>query len=107
VSGVVPGDRNQSIGGQVDGNEVRDLVSSAVDRLYKPAADLHRDAEKRNQFSFACIFFNTGQKLANFFTYIRLKESRSISYNSVYLILARVENFAATMTLNVLCLPVK
>ena len=32
--------------------------------------------------------------------YIRPVESRSISYNSMYLILARVENFAATVTLN-------
>jgi len=38
----------------------------------------------------------------NFFAYIRPKESRSVSYNSVYLILACVENFAATVTLNVL-----
>jgi len=42
-----------------------------------------------------------------FFTYLSLKENRSISYNSVYLILAYVENFAATVTLNILCLPVK
>jgi len=32
---------------------------------------------------------------------IRPKENRSISYNSVYLILACVKNFAATVTLNV------
>ena len=31
-----------------------------------------------------------------FFTYIKPKESRFISYNFVYLILASVENFAAT-----------
>ena len=43
----------------------------------------------------------------NFFTYVRPKESRSISYNYVYLILACVKNFAATVTLNVLRLPVK
>ena len=35
----------------------------------------------------------------DFFTYIRPKESRSMSYNSVDLILACVENFAATVTL--------
>ena len=35
------------------------------------------------------------------------KVDRSISYNSVYLIFACVEIFAATVTLNVLCLPVK
>jgi len=40
------------------------------------------------QFSFVCIFFSTWQKLMNFFTYIRPKEIRSVSYNSVYLILA-------------------
>jgi len=34
----------------------------------------------------------------NFFAYIGPKESRSISYNSVYLTLACVGNFAATMT---------
>jgi len=33
-----------------------------------------------------------------FSTYIRSKESRSISYNSVYFISACVENFAATVT---------
>ena len=43
----------------------------------------------------------------NVFTYIRPKENRSINYNSVYLILACVKNFAATVTLKVLCLPVK
>ena len=42
-----------------------------------------------------------------FSTYIRPKESRSISYNSVYLILICVENFAATVKLNILCLTVK
>jgi len=52
-----------------------------------------------------CIFFSTWQKLVNFFTHIRPKESRYISYNYVYLILARTENFAAT--LNILCLLVK
>jgi len=36
------------------------------------------------------IFFNTLQKLVNFFTYIK----ESISYNSVYLILACIKNFA-------------
>ena len=68
---------------------------------------LHRDAEKMNQFSFVCSIFNTWQKLVIFFTYIRPKESRSISYNSVYLILACVKNFAATVTVNILCLPVE
>ena len=37
-------------------------------------------------------------------TYNRHKESRPISYNSVYLIVACVKNFAATMTVKVLCL---
>jgi len=64
--------------------------------------------KKRNQFSSACVCFHTRQKLVNFFTYIRPQKSRSISYNSVYLILARVKNFAATVALNILlCLPVK
>jgi len=35
------------------------------------------------------------------------KESRCMSYNSVYLILACIENIATTVTLNVLCLRVK
>ena len=52
--------------------------------------------KKRNQFSFACIFLVLDRNRLIFFTYIRPKESRPISYNSVYLILARVENFAAT-----------
>jgi len=39
--------------------------------------------------------------------YIRPKESRSISYNYVLLILACVEDFAATVTLNIFYLPVK
>ena len=42
-----------------------------------------------------------------FFTCIRPKQSRSISYNLLYLILVLVKNFAARVTLNVLCLPVK
>jgi len=42
-----------------------------------------------------------------FFHKISAKESRSVSYNSVYLILACVENFAVAVTLNILCLPVK
>ena len=40
-----------------------------------------------------------------FFTYIMPKESRSISYNSVYFILTCTKNFAAIVKLNVLCLP--
>jgi len=63
--------------------------------------------KKRNRFSFLCIFFGTWRKLANFFTYIRPRESRSISYNSVHFISAWAENFAATVTLNILYLPVK
>ena len=34
--------------------------------------------------------FRTWQKLVNFFTYIK----ESITYNAMYLILARVKNFA-------------
>jgi len=49
---------------------------------------LHHKAEKRNQFSFVCIFFNARQKLVNSFTYIK----ESINYNYVYLILACIKN---------------
>jgi len=70
-------------------------------------AHVHGETEKRNQFSFACIFFNTWQKLVNFSYTMTPKESRCISYNSVNLILACIENVAVTVTLNILCLPVK
>ena len=56
--------------------------------------------KKRNEFSFVCILISYLRKLVIFFTHIRPKETRSIRYDSVYLILARVENFAATVTLN-------
>ena len=62
--------------------------------------NMHREAEKRNEFSFVCILISYLRKLVIFFTHIRPKETRSIRYDSVYLILARVENFAATVTLN-------
>ena len=53
---------------------------------------LHCEAEKMNKFSFVCISFNTWQILTIFFTYwVYIKEC--ISYNNVYLILARVKNF--------------
>ena len=71
---------------------------------------LHREAEKRNQFCFVCIFLLSRLYLTEtgeFFTYIRPKQSRSISYNSASLILDFAKNFAATVTLNILCLPVK
>jgi len=51
------------------------------------------------QIFFCVHLFSTGQKLVDFFTYIRPKESRSMSYNSVDLILACVENFAVIVTL--------
>ena len=35
---------------------------------------IRREAEKRNRFSFVCIFFSTWRKLVNFFAYIRPKE---------------------------------
>jgi len=63
---------------------------------------IHREAEKETDF-LLCASFNTRQKQVIFFTYIK----ESISYNKMYLILARVKNFAATVTLNTLCLPVK
>ena len=48
------------------------------------------DRKKESIFSL-CIFFSrpTWQKLVIFFTYIKPKESRSISYNSMHLILQR------------------
>jgi len=78
-------------------------------RLVAPAAQrewqcIQTTTQKNgSQLSSAAIIFSTWRKLANFFTYIRPKESRSISYNSVYLILACAENFTATVTLYVLC----
>jgi len=45
--------------------------------------------------------------LYSFSTHIRPKEIRSISYNFAYLISACVENFEATVALNILCIPVK
>jgi len=68
---------------------------------------IHREAGKKEPIVFCIYLFCTWQKLVNSFTYTRLKEIRSISYNCVYLILVCVENFAATVTLNVLSLPVK
>ena len=60
---------------------------------------VHCEAEKRNQLSFICVFFSAcDRNLWIFFTYIRPKESRSVSYYFVYLILAYVENFAASVT---------
>jgi len=35
--------------------------------------NLHREAEKRKQFYFACIFFNTSQKLVNVFSHTSRK----------------------------------
>ena len=58
-------------------------------------------SRKKDQFSLVCILFSTRKKLVNVFTYIRPRESGSISYNSVYLILAYVDNFAVTETLNI------
>jgi len=63
--------------------------------------------KKRNQFSFVCIFLVLDRNWWIFFTHIRPKKSRSIRYNSVYLILVYIEISAVTVTLNMLCLPVK
>jgi len=62
--------------------------------------------QKKGTNFFLCASFLVLDRNWSFFTYIRPKESRSISYNFV-LILVLVENFAATLTVNVLCLPVK
>jgi len=56
--------------------------------------------KKGKQLSFVCIFYYLTES-DEFFEYIRPKESRSISYNSVYLILECVDNFAVTVTLNI------
>jgi len=48
---------------------------------------------KKKPIFFCVHLFSTWQKLLNFFTYIRPTESTSISYNSVYLILAYVDDF--------------
>ena len=56
--------------------------------------------EKRSQFSFVFIFFVLDRNWWIFFTHIRPKESRSISCNSVYLVLAHFENFATTLIWN-------
>jgi len=69
-------------------SELYDLVWSSVSTVVKQY-EVHREAEKRNQFSFVRIFFNAWQKLMIFFTYIK----ESMSYNSVHLILACVDNF--------------
>ena len=62
--------------------------------------NMHHEAEKKEPVFF-CMHFNfVLEKTGDFFTHIRPKETRSIRYDSVYLILARVENFAATVTLN-------
>jgi len=50
---------------------------------------IHREAEERNQFSSVCIFLMLDRNWWIFFTYI----NESISYNSVFLILACVKNF--------------
>jgi len=57
--------------------------------MYIVVALADREAEKRNQFSFACIFLILDRNWC-FFTYIK----ESISYSSVCLILAGVKNFA-------------
>ena len=65
--------------------------------------------KKGTNFVLCASFYLVGYltETGEFFTYIRPKQSRSISYNSVSLILDFAKNFAATVTLNILCLPVK
>jgi len=48
---------------------------------------VHGEAEKKNQFSFVCIFFQYLTETGEFFhmMYIRLKESRSISCSTMYI----------------------
>jgi len=68
----------------------KQINSNTVILLYETHNTYTPWSRKRNQFCFVCVFLNTWQKLVNFFTYI--KESRC--YNSLYLILACVKNFA-------------
>ena len=58
---------------------------------------------KKEHFSLWASFYYLIRNWWIFFTYIKA----SISYNSVYLISACLENFAVTVTLNILFLPVK
>jgi len=60
--------------------------------------------KKGTNFLF-CAFLALTES-GGFFTYIRTKENRSISYNFV-VIFACIENFVASVKLNILCLPVK
>jgi len=83
-------------------------LQSLVCRLEDVAYELQSNTntvryKKGTSFLLCASFLIFDRNWWIFFTYIRPKESRSISYNSVYLILACVENFAATVTLNVLC----
>ena len=59
--------------------------------------------KKGTNFLLSVPFLVLDRNCRIFFTYIRPKESRSISYSSVYLISACVENSTGTATLNFLC----
>ena len=56
--------------------------------------------QKKEPIFYCVHLFDTRQQLVNFITYVEEK----IRHNSVYLILARVNYFAVTVTLNTLCL---
>ena len=74
--------------------QVNVLRAPAISYLDGPtAARIHYEAEKEPVLCASVL--NTWHKLVNLFTYIE----EIISYNSVYLILACVKNFAVTVTL--------
>ena len=58
--------------------------------------------QKKEPIFFCMHLFKYPTESGIFFTYIRLKESMSISCNYVYLILACIENYFAALELNVL-----
>ena len=71
-------------------------------KIYGTEIAVYTVRQKKESIFLYVHLFSVCQKLLNFlFTYIRPKESRSISYNSVYLILACAENFAVTVTLDI------
>ena len=56
-----------------------------------PTATTYTVRQENEPIFFCVHLFTTWQKLVNFFAYIRPRKSRLISYNFVYLILARVQ----------------
>ena len=86
---------------------VRACIRPSLGSPDRFAVDFYTVRQKKEPIFFCVHLFSIWRKLVNVFTYVRPKESRSIIYNSVYLILACAENFTATVTLYVLCWPVE